>query len=327
MNHEPLDTIWNVEIFSERTCIVITDEKVKKIYKKLFAKTKFPIITIKNREAKSLKNLGRVSKKLLHLNVARDSVLISIGGGSISDFAGFLASIYKRGIDHVIVPTTLLGMVDASIGGKTGIDMANTKNILGTFYSPTTVIIHQEFLKSLPEKEFKNGLAEIIKIAAISDKKLFKFIEQNCKKILIRDPEILNKLIIQSIENKERITKRDTYDKGKRILLNYGHTIGHALEKSNSLSHGEAVAIGMHRENIYSQMKGITKMADASRIEKLLLRFNFQLDIKYDRKKTYQKIKNDKKNQAASLQLPVVSKIGKGNIILLSLNEIKRLLA
>jgi 3-dehydroquinate synthase len=326
ISRKALDTVLDSPVFLKKKCIILVDERIKKIYGHLFLGIKFPIIPIKSREAKSLKNLEGVTKKLIRMNVTRDTVLVSIGGGQVSDFTGFLASIYKRGVDHVIVPTTLLAMVDASIGGKTAIDIKNTKNALGTFHPPLHVIIHEAFLESLPEKEYKNGLVEIVKIAAISDKKLFKFIEQNCEAILARDPQILNKLIIQSVKSKQRIVNKDQYDEGERVLLNYGHTIGHALEKNNLLSHGQAVAAGIRLENNYAQRKGYVSTIDAMRIEKLLGFFGLKLNIQYERKKTLQGIKKDKKNISDSLRLPVVSEIGKGKIALIASNEIEDLL-
>jgi 3-dehydroquinate synthase len=209
--------------------------------------------------SKSLEFCAHIWQTLMENNADTNSLIINLGGGVISDLGGFTASVYKRGVDFVNIPTTLLAMADASIGGKTGIDFNNLKNAIGTYTQPQAVVVNPEFLKTLPVIHYRNGFAEIFKIALVADKKLWNILKS------WEDLKNAGELIQRSIELKNKIVLKDPFDKGVRKVLNFGHTLGHALEvllleTGNELHHGEAVYIGMMMEShIAFQKKMLTK--------------------------------------------------------------------
>ncbi|TSC57374.1 MAG: 3-dehydroquinate synthase [Candidatus Peregrinibacteria bacterium Greene0416_19] len=201
-------------------------------------------------KSKSFSQLERILKTLSVLQANRQSLIINVGGGMLTDLGGFVASVYMRGIGHMQVPTTLLGMVDAAIGGKTGIDLPQGKNAVGSFHHPKAILIDVNILDSLPQEQLREGLVEIIKIAAMSDRGLFEYLEQNIKQILGRETPALVSCIEQAVRLKVRLAEEDERDAGKRMFLNFGHTVGHAIEILTDfrISHGKAVSIGMIAE-------------------------------------------------------------------------------
>ena len=233
---------------------IITDSNVAKIYGKNLLKN----LRNKNihahlisfgagEENKTRKTKERIENEMLKLFLGRDTCIIALGGGVVGDVAGFAAATYMRGIPYIQVPTTFLAMVDSSIGGKVAVDTLNAKNAIGAFYQPKKVIIDINFLKTLPRKELVNGFAEIIKHALIKDKDFFHFLEKNSDRILDCNSEILKQTVKRSCEIKAEIIMQDEKEKGLRKILNYGHTIGHAIETALNykISHGNAIAIGM----------------------------------------------------------------------------------
>ena len=293
-----------------RYCI-ITDKNVYKFYKKYFRDFK-TIIQEPGEKLKTLRNIEITAEKLTKLGLDRGSCLIAVGGGVIGDFTGFLASIYMRGIPYIQVPTTLLAMVDSSIGGKTGVNLKTGKNLIGTFHQPVITLTDPTTLKTLPIKELKNGIAECIKHACIKSESLFEFLEKNHKKILAKDPATLNKLIIQSAAIKKEITEEDEYEKNIRMLLNYGHTIGHAIEQASNykINHGEAISIGMHQINLLSKSQA------TKRVESLLKLYNLPTKIPstLNKKKIEKLMKTDKKKSGEKLRFVILENIGSAKI-------------
>ncbi len=247
----------------------------------------------------------------------RSSLLINLGGGMVSDMGGFAASTYLRGIDFINIPSSLLAMVDASIGGKNGIDMNSLKNRIGTFTFPKAVFIIPELLQTLPKREFKSAFAEIIKHGLIADENHF---QESIEYLILEDDEKLLNLIFNSIEIKNNIVAQDPFDKGIRKSLNFGHTIGHAIESyflqmEKPVLHGEAILLGIILENKLATQLGILDEKLAQKIE-AIIQSNFQL-IKLQREAivtilTFLQV--DKKNKAGQINCCLISEIGKVNI-------------
>jgi 3-dehydroquinate synthase len=277
----------------------------------------FTIIKIPSGEIyKNLQTANIIWDNLQLHSANRNAVLLNLGGGTLSDIGGFCAATFKRGIDFINIPTTLLSMVDASIGGKQGIDLNNFKNLIGVFKHPEQIFIYPEFLKSLPNNEKSNGLAEMIKHALISDVKLFnKIISTNQI-----HAEQLQKWIEKSAKIKVKIVNKDPFEKDLRKILNFGHTIGHAIETYSlmndlePLKHGEAVAIGIVCESFLSYK------CDKLSIEEfeLIIKFIFKNFDKYvanwDNKVLLKIMLNDKKNINSEINFTLLKKIGKANI-------------
>ncbi len=303
--------------YTDKKIAVITDKNLAKIHEKtikenlgnsLIIKLK-PGETTKTRETKAM-----IEDILLEKNFNRNAVLISIGGGVIGDITGFAAGTFMRGIPFIQIPTSLLAMVDASIGGKTGIDTKQGKNLIGVFHQPDAVIIDTNFLKTLPEEEFCNGLSEIIKISYIKDRKLFLTIEKNIDKIMKKDKKLLNILIEKSIINKKQVIEKDPGEKGYRQILNFGHTIAHGIEKASNyqIKHGFAVSIGMAIEGEIAVKLGILGQHHLERIKNLLLKMSLPITIpkNVSMTKIFEAMTHDKKNSNEQIKCVLLEKIG-----------------
>lgn len=267
---------------------------------------------------KNIDSLQHIWKHLLQSGADRKSLMINLGGGVIGDIGGFAASTYMRGIDFINIPTTILAQVDESVGGKTGFDFADIKNLIGTFNQPKAVIIDVNTIKTLPKREFISGFAEIIKHGIIKDKNYFK--QVTSKRPLDFTQDELIDIIKISCEIKASVIENDEKEKGLRKLVNFGHTIGHAvetisLETDEPLLHGEAVSIGMVAESYLSYQKGLLMYTEYEAIRDALLLSglpttipNFQID------KLIKKMKSDKKNQNGKINFTLIKNIGEGII-------------
>lgn len=220
---------------------------------------------------KRLSSVELLARRLVNAGATRDSVIVAVGGGVTGDVAGFTASIYMRGIPHFQVPTTLLAQVDSSVGGKTGVDLPEGKNLIGSFHQPKQVWADPRFLSTLPAEEFRQGMAEIIKSAVIGDEVLWKFIESHSESIRAREPDALLRIISASCLLKARVVEADEKEAGYRRVLNLGHTVGHALEKLTGyrMKHGDCVAIGMVAAARLSHRLGLMQSADVERLERI----------------------------------------------------------
>ena len=219
----------------KKTLIISDDGVPTKILNKVVGVSKpstkvFKIILQHGEKAKSVQNFQKILNFLAEENFDRTDLIIAVGGGVIGDISGYVASSYLRGIQFIQIPTTLLSQVDSSVGGKTAINIAAGKNLVGAFYNPKGVIIETSVLKTLPQREFKAGLAEVIKYALIKNKPLFSLLKLNAKKILSMDPHIIEEIIYASINTKAKIVTKDEKENGVRAILNFGHTFGHAIE-------------------------------------------------------------------------------------------------
>jgi 3-dehydroquinate synthase len=261
------------------------------------------------------KNIKTVSEIYEHLSLSgatRNTALIAVGGGVIGDLGGFVASTYHRGIPLVHVPTTLLAQVDSSIGGKTGYNLKTGKNIVGTFYQPAFIFVDTNFLNTLPDREFLSGMAEVIKSALIKDGVFFEYLEKNREKILKRDNRALMHVVKTAEKIKIGVVERDERESGERAILNFGHTIGHAIEryKNWKISHGEAVAIGMCYAAALSLKKGyITELA-YNRINSLIKNFGLPTSFKIAFEKLEKLIYYDKKRREKDVEWVLLKDIG-----------------
>ena len=272
-----------------------------------------------NEKSKNLKTVSSIVKILEKNNFSRNDSLISVGGGICGDVCGFASSIFKRGLNFINVPTTLLSQVDSAIGGKTGINSLSGKNMIGSFYQPSLVISDIDFLKSLPKREMICGYAEILKHSLIKDKIFFKFLKKNFIKILSHNHKFLEKTIYKSCLIKKEIVEKDEKEKNIRKVLNLGHTFAHAYEATvgynKGLNHGEAVLLGIMSAVEFSRKKNILKKDDFGQIAEHLRKLNYNSLNKYFKLKDISKIifymKQDKKNKDNKINLILLKNIGK----------------
>ena len=264
--------------------------------------------------AKRLATVEALAEKLARLGAERKAVVIALGGGVVGDVSGLVASLYMRGVEFVQVPTTVLAQVDASIGGKTAVNLAAGKNLLGTFYHPRVVLIDPNVLKTLPDREFRAGLYEALKCGVIGDVELFLRFEQNRAKILKRDPAELEWLITQSVKLKAEVVSADEREGGLRRVLNLGHTIGHALEVETGyrrLLHGEAVAWGMIAATNIALNVGRTDSVTAGRIADAVLSLGKLPEVNVSARKILARLQTDKKTQNGVVHFILPREIGK----------------
>jgi 3-dehydroquinate synthase len=265
--------------------------------------------------AKNLQSVETIARSLVKAGADRCAVLIAVGGGVVGDVAGFVAASYLRGVALVQVPTTLVAQTDSAIGGKTGVNLPEGKNLVGAFYPPRLVVVDSSALKTLPKREFCGGLAEVIKYGVIADAKLFEFLEKNFEKLLARDARALEYVITRSVELKAEVVGKDERESGLREILNFGHTFGHALESATGYKkyqHGEAVAWGMMAAALYGHEIRITPAADASRIITLLRRMGkLPAWPKIPAKRLLELMGADKKARGGKLRFVLTPGIGK----------------
>ena len=251
---------------------------------------------------------------------------MGIGGGIVCDIAGFAASIFLRGVNFGFVSTSLLSQVDASVGGKNGVNLDSYKNMIGVFNQPEFVICDIDLLNTLPKIQISNGLAEIVKHALIFDKNMFDFIEQNRQKALDLDYDTICRLVLDSVKIKSKIVQLDEKESGERRKLNFGHTIGHAIEKIDQTSHGRAVAMGMMAAAKLSHKKGFLKYNDIIQIQALLSELNLPTNLDYNADDIINATAKDKKKHADSLFFVFLEKIGKARVEKTNFNEMSTLI-
>ena len=271
-------------------------------------------------KTKSLKTVEGIYHKLTSFNMDRNSLLIAIGGGVIGDITGFVASTYLRGIPYVQIPTTLLAQVDSSVGGKTGVNLDEGKNLVGTFYQPRLVIIDTECLNTLEPRDFISGMAEVIKYGIIRDRVLFFYLQKDYKKLLARDSQAVARVIKASCLIKAKIVEKDEKEKGIRSVLNFGHTIGHALETLTGYRqylHGEALAIGMVAASLISLRLGQCGETTYHNIKDLIVQMGLPSSLpgRFSPGDYLQAIKHDKKIRGEKIRFAAVEKIGKVRMI------------
>lgn len=303
--------------------VVITDTTVARLYLRLVTSglqrsgfIVYPVVIPSGESQKNLQRAERIFTQLLKWNIDRSGTIVALGGGVIGDLAGFVAATYQRGIAFVQIPTTLLAQVDSSVGGKVGVNHALAKNMIGAFYQPKFVLADTSVLKTLPRREIVCGLGEVIKYGIILGSKFFSFTEKSMKKALHADADILQTMVKQSCQLKAFVVSRDERESGLRAILNFGHTVGHALERAgrySSLKHGEAILYGMVAETFIAHSRSMISAAAKERIERCIAgihlpklsssNFSFALLVKT--------MMMDKKSKDGKIRMVLPYEIGK----------------
>ena len=313
INHGLLLNIHNY-IDISREIVIITDDFIPKIYLNTIKEKMInPVIfeVPQGEKSKSMEIAYSIINEMIESKVSRKCLIIALGGGVIGDLAGFISSIYMRGVDFIQIPTTLLSQIDSSVGGKVGINSEGMKNAIGTFYHPKLVIIDPSTLKTLSKRETNNGIAEMIKYGMIADKSLF--LDLLSKNIF----DNIELYIEKCINIKKDLVVKDVFDKGERQLLNFGHTIGHAIEQYSkyTLLHGESISIGM---SLMSK-----KYKYYSDLMKLLQKYSLPHNYEYNNDEIFNYIRNDKKASNDKLNIVLVNEIGNSIIKTINIDEIK----
>ncbi len=295
--------------------VVLFDEGIRGIAQTVAASLDAPLmISVPPGDAsKSLVQVEKIVGTMLDAGCTRKTTLVCIGGGMLTDLGGFVAGVFMRGIPCVLIPTTLLGMVDAAIGGKTAVNAGQRKNMIGSITHPAHVFIDTALLTKLPEPQFAEGLAEMIKIAAIADAPYFEWLEDVLPQILERDPQIVLEAVERAVSAKVKIVEADDRDRDVRLLLNFGHTVGHAVEALSgyALAHGKAVSIGVAAE------MSLAGFRESKRVTDLLAAAGLPLEIPsaMQAKDLWAVMKSDKKNEGGDVRIAIPKRIGEGTVV------------
>lgn len=296
-----------------RTVVVVTDDNVKKLYAETVLKSlsceglRAELISVKAGEgSKSLKTLETLYDFFLEKELTRTDAVVYVGGGVVGDLAGFAAATYLRGIDYIAIPTTLLAMLDSSVGGKTGVNLRAGKNLAGAFWQPKGVLIDVSTLETLDEENFRCGIGEALKYAMIRDTSILEFLKGQ------KDSETMKRLVAKGLAVKKYCVENDTFDTGIRQILNFGHTLGHVVEKKSdyAIPHGVAVGIGMAILTRYAEEKGWTERGTAEMIEAALRAYGMPCGFPESAEELLKEAKNDKKRKGNRLTLVLLRRAG-----------------
>ncbi len=316
------EVVGDIVRFGERSSyVIVTDSNVADLLghdlERMFRDAGLPVCLCSfpsGEESKNMATVTELARQMVREGADRQSLVVALGGGVAGDMAAFLASIYMRGIPFVQIPTTLLAQVDSSVGGKTGVDLPEGKNLLGTFYQPLRVYADIGVLATLPEGEYRNGLAEVVKYGMISDAGFFDYLENHAEHIVNLEPSAVAHIVDVSCRIKADVVARDEREGGLRRILNFGHTIGHAIEAAAGyrLPHGEAVALGMVAISDISIGKGLMKAEEAERLRELLLRFGLPVSLTIDLELSgiMECMKSDKKSRMGRISFVLGKGIG-----------------
>jgi 3-dehydroquinate synthase len=314
------------QIVSKEKTILITDENV-------FAaqQTKFEgwqTIMIKAGEQyKQQAAVDGIIQQLIEKEADRSSFIVGVGGGVVTDIAGYAASVYMRGLKFGFIPTTILAMVDASIGGKNGVDVGAYKNLVGLIRQPEFLLFDYSLLQTLPQHEWINGFAEIIKHACIKDAALFTLLEQNSIGDFQLDKNLLASLIEKNVQIKTAVVAADEFEKGDRKLLNFGHTIGHAIENIYQLPHGHAVSVGMVAACTLSEVLNGFDPAEKQRVKLLIEKYQLTSSVSFDKESIWNTLKMDKKRVSSEMNFILLNKIGEAIIKPIPMEQLEKLIS
>ena len=308
-----------------RKAIIITDKNVLRLYRHFLEG--FNIIEIEPGEKnKTLSTIDNIMGQLLEFETDRSSFIVGVGGGIVSDITGFAASVYMRGLHFGFVSTSLLSQVDASVGGKNGVNYKGFKNMVGVFKQPDFVICDLNMLKTLDRSEFLGGFAEIIKHGAIKSIDYFKYLEENYLKALDYDLDVLSKIVYDSIIIKSKVVEQDEHEKDERRKLNFGHTFGHAIEKLTAINHGQAISIGMCMAADVSVKKGFLPQSDSEHLKKLIQNLQLPVTFPYDKSQLFNAMKKDKKREGKDIHLVLLKELGNAVVSNITYKELEEII-
>ena len=309
------------EYLPENDIVIITDSNLFSHYSTLIEKFRTIVIN-PGEDAKDIETLVHVFEQLISFNADKTTFLVGFGGGVICDLTGFVASVFKRGLKFGFVSTSLLSQIDASIGGKNGINLKNYKNIIGLIRQPEFVLCDQSVLNTLPEKDYLSGFAEIIKYGLIGNTQILNILEENIDRLLNRDKELLRELVFESVSIKVDIVTKDENDSGERRTLNFGHTIGHALEKIYNLRHGEAVSIGIIKALMISEEVAGLDRKVKERVIELFSLFHLPVDMTDVNPEIFTLLSGDKKMSGDNISFILLKKPGEPIIMNMTKEEL-----
>ena len=297
------------QIVSKKNAVILIDENIYGLHAEKFSG--YQVIRFAAGEKnKKQHTVDQIIADLIQLEAGKDAYLIGVGGGVVTDITGYVAAVYMRGVSFGLVPTSILAMVDAAIGGKNGIDVGVYKNMVGTIRQPDFIFYDYSFLKTLPVEEWVNGFAEIIKHACIKDALMFSMLERYSLHDFQADETLIAEIIEKNVAIKTGIVARDEFEKGERKLLNFGHTVGHAIENLCQLPHGHAISIGMVSACILSERFNGLHFDEAKKVIQLLSRYHLPVDIEADHEKVFEVLKMDKKRAGDAINFILINKIG-----------------
>ena len=305
--------------------ILLLDENVDQQYADVLPGWK-KLVVPDGEEHKNMDVLEQIIDGLIELEADRKTMLVGIGGGMLTDMTGFVASIYMRGLPFGFIPSTLLAQVDASIGGKNGVSHGMHKNMLGTIRQPEFILFDYSLPLTMPETEWCNGFAEIIKYACIYDAELFSYLEANKDKALAQDVSVLQFLVERSVEIKTKFVLEDEFESGVRRWLNFGHTLGHAVEKLESIAHGQAVAIGMVAAAKISEKINKLPSEQTNRLIRLINDYRLPVTMTSNKEEVFNIFKLDKKREKDHIHFVLLNEIGKATTQPILLDELKQIL-
>ena len=311
------------KVVDQKTTILVTDENVFQHHQNRF-KGWNVIILKPGEDYKVQATVDALIDQLIEMQADRKTTLVGVGGGVITDITGYAASVYMRGIKFGFIPTTLLAMVDASIGGKNGIDVGVYKNMVGIIRQPSFILHDMGFLNTLPQNEWENGFAEIIKHACIRDAAMFSELEKSSFKKYQGRKKTICDLVRRNALLKTKVVQKDEFEHGDRRLLNFGHTLGHALENQYDLSHGRAISIGMTYAAVISEK--FTGFKEANKVARLLLQYDLPTFADFDKKKVFSVLKMDKKRERKEINYIMLKKIGMGVVRSIPLIELEQII-
>lgn len=316
---------WLPRLLPQKRVIVVSDTNIDRHYHSLIEPYDHVLIGL-GETSKTLRTLDVIYRRFIELGVDRSCFVLAVGGGIVTDVAGFAASTFMRGVEFGFISTSLLGQVDASVGGKNGVNVDGYKNMVGTFTQPRFVVCDVNLLRTLSAREFRTGLAEIIKAGVIGDATLFEMLEQADFSTLQRDSDTLREMVYRAVKVKADIVERDERESGDRRLLNLGHTLAHAIEKSSSkFNHGEAVAVGLAMIADVAAKQGLLAVEDKERILNLLQRAGFALEPPVEVRTLLKAVKRDKKAEGNDIYIVFPRAIGRCEVVKMPVEEFKAL--